>query len=150
MDEPLKFATRDEFRAWLQANGESSSGVWLLFGKPGGPSTLKAGEALEEALCFGWIDGQMRRIDEGSYRKYFAPRRKDSAWSDKTRRSPRSSSGAARWPIPAEGRWKSPRKTAAGTLRRHRTSPRSTSRPWSRCSKATSRLMRTTWPCPLR
>ncbi len=85
MDEPLKFATRDEFRAWLQANGESSSGVWLLFGKPGGPSTLKAGEALEEALCFGWIDGQMRRIDEGSYRKYFAPRRKDSAWSDKNK-----------------------------------------------------------------
>lgn len=60
-------------------------GVRLLFGKPGGPSTLKAGEALEEALCFGWIDGQMRRIDEGSYRKYFAPRRKNSVWSDKNK-----------------------------------------------------------------
>ncbi len=50
---------REEFRKWLSGNCLSASGVWLLFGKTGGSKTIKAGEALEEALCFGWIDGQM-------------------------------------------------------------------------------------------
>lgn len=85
MDEALVFATRDEFRAWLRERGDASDGVWLLFGKPGGPKTLRAAEALEEALCFGWIDGRMQRIDEDSYRKYFAPRRRNSVWSDKNK-----------------------------------------------------------------
>lgn len=44
-----------------------------MFGKPGDPKTLMASEAQEEALCFGWIDGRMQRIDDASYRKYFAP-----------------------------------------------------------------------------
>ena len=78
MDDELTFSTRDEFRAWLGDNGEASGGVWLVFGKSGGPKTLKASEALEEALCFGWIDGRMQRIDDASYRKYFAPRRTNS------------------------------------------------------------------------
>lgn len=63
MAELLEFAAREEFRAWLSENCRTSPGVWLLFGKAGGPRTLKAGEALEEALCFGWIDGQMESID---------------------------------------------------------------------------------------
>lgn len=48
--------------------------------------TLKAEEALEEALCFGWIDGQFDRIDETKYLKYFAPRRKGSRWSEKNKK----------------------------------------------------------------
>ena len=64
MDELLRFEDRAAFRAWLSENCRSSDGVWLLFGKAGGPRTVKAGEALEEALCFGWIDGQMQRIDD--------------------------------------------------------------------------------------
>ena len=59
MEEELTFSTREEFRAWLRAHGEAGGGVWLVFGKPGGRKTLKASEALEEALCFGWIDGRM-------------------------------------------------------------------------------------------
>ena len=55
---------RKEFRKWLEVHCLSEEGVWLLFGKAGGPRTVKAGEALEEALCFGWIDGQMQSIDE--------------------------------------------------------------------------------------
>ena len=51
-----QFVSRDEFRKWLEENSMSSGGIWLLFGKPGGPKTIKASEALEEALCFGWID----------------------------------------------------------------------------------------------
>ncbi len=81
----LLFASRDEFRNWLQDNCLSSGGVWLLFGKAGGPTTVKASETLEEALCFGWIDGQMRSIDDETYIKYFAIRRKNSKWSDKNK-----------------------------------------------------------------
>ena len=60
-------------------------GVWLLFGKAGGPKTIKAGEALEEALCYGWIDGQMQSLDDKSYVKYFSMRRENSKWSDKNK-----------------------------------------------------------------
>ena len=63
----------------------SNDGVWLLFGKPGGPKTVKASEALEEALCFGWIDGQMQAVDDKSYIKYFSMRRNNSKWSDKNK-----------------------------------------------------------------
>jgi len=79
----MLFALREDFRAWLEANCLADEGVWLVLGKPGGPKTLTAQEALEEALCFGWIDGQMKSVDEKSYRKYFAQRRKKSEWSAK-------------------------------------------------------------------
>lgn len=86
MSDYLHFAARNEFRDWLIANGTSSDGVWLLFGKSGGPKTLKAAEALEEALCYGWIDGQLKRLDETSYIKYFSMRRANSKWSDKNKK----------------------------------------------------------------
>ena len=85
MNDYLQFVSRDEFRRWLTENCVSSGGVWLLFGKAGGPKTIKASEALEEALCFGWIDGQMRSIDGKSYVKYFAMRGKNSKWSEKNK-----------------------------------------------------------------
>jgi len=85
MTEYLLFTSRDEFRNWLQENCLTSGGVWLLFGKPGGPKTVTAHEALEEALCFGWIDGQMQSIDDKTYIKYFSMRRKKSKWSDKNK-----------------------------------------------------------------
>lgn len=81
----LQFADREAFRRWLEGHHGDGGGVWLLFGKAGGPGTLKAAEALEEALCFGWIDGQMRRIDDLSYKKYFSRRRENSRWSAKNR-----------------------------------------------------------------
>ena len=85
MSEILEFADREEFRSWLSEHCRSSAGVWLLFGKAGGPKTVKAGEALEEALCFGWIDGQMQSLDEKTYRKYFSLRREKSKWSEKNK-----------------------------------------------------------------
>ena len=85
MSEYLQFVSRGEFRSWLEINGTSSAGVWLLFGKSGGPKTMKASEALEEALCFGWIDGQMRSLDDASYIKYFSQRRVNSNWSEKNK-----------------------------------------------------------------
>jgi len=83
----LQFISRNEFRDWLRDNCETSDGVWLLFGKPGGPKTIKANEALEEALCFGWIDGKIQSIDDKTYGKYFSIRRKNSKWSDKNRKT---------------------------------------------------------------
>lgn len=85
MKDILKFENREDFRKWLYDNCLSEAGVWLLFGKKGGPKTLGAGEALEEALCFGWIDGQMQSIDDKSYKKYFSMRRDKSKWSEKNK-----------------------------------------------------------------
>ena len=56
-----------------------------ILGKAGGSKTIKAGEALEEALCFGWIDGQMQSLDDKTYRKYFSQRRGKSKWSEKNK-----------------------------------------------------------------
>ena len=85
MSNILEFSDRNDFRSWLSDNCLSKDGVWLLFGKAGGPKTIKAGEALEETLCFGWIDGQMQSIDEKSYQKYFSQRRENSKWSEKNK-----------------------------------------------------------------
>lgn len=85
MSDVMEFAGREEFRKWLSENCRTSAGVWLLFGKAGGPKTVKAGEALEEALCFGWIDGQMQSIDDKTYKKYFSVRREKSKWSEKNK-----------------------------------------------------------------
>lgn len=85
MNDLIQFENREEFRKWLFEHCRSNDGIWLLLGKPGGPKTIKAGEALEEALCFGWIDGQIKSIDEKSYKKYFSMRRKNSKWSQKNK-----------------------------------------------------------------
>lgn len=84
--EHLIFETREDFRRWLEDNCRSSGGVWLLFGKAGGEKTLTATEALEEALCFGWIDGQMKSLSDTAYIKYFSERRKNSKWSEKNKK----------------------------------------------------------------
>ena len=81
----LLFATRDDFRQWLSENAGTSDGVWLILGKTKAVATLTANDALEEALCFGWIDGQMKSIDDTKYRKYFARRLAKSPWSEKNK-----------------------------------------------------------------
>lgn len=116
----LQFETKEQFRSWLAENTDGA-GVWLLFGKKGGPQTLTAGEALEEALCFGWIDGQMEKIDDTRYRKYFAPRRSDSPWSEKNRGIAEKLTAAGRMTeaglarineAKADGRWSVPKRQA--------------------------------------
>ncbi|NLE07841.1 MAG: hypothetical protein GX631_01135, partial [Dehalococcoidales bacterium] len=82
----MLFTNRSEFREWLTKNARSDEGIWLIFSKKGNPATLTAGEALEEALCFGWIDGQMKSIDNTSYLKYFKQRRATSNWSEKNKK----------------------------------------------------------------
>ncbi|MBU5365648.1 YdeI/OmpD-associated family protein [Enterococcus devriesei] len=85
MEEALIFETRAAFRKWLTKNAATSKGVWLTLSKTKRLKTLKASEALEEALCFGWIDGLMKKVDEDSYLKYFSLRRKNSKWSQKNK-----------------------------------------------------------------
>lgn len=81
----LIFETRELFREWLEHYGQTSDSVWLIFSKNDTLKTLSAHEALEEALCFGWIDGQMQFIDDDRYKKYFSHRRAKSNWSEKNK-----------------------------------------------------------------
>jgi uncharacterized protein YdeI (YjbR/CyaY-like superfamily) len=85
MDEPLLFEDREAFRTWLVQNHRVNPGIWLVLGKAGRLKTLSSDEALEEALCFGWIDGLVKSIDDQKYIKKFTPRRKRSAWSERNR-----------------------------------------------------------------
>lgn len=78
----LAFETQEEWRIWLEKNHEISNGIWMqFFKKATGIQTIVYAEALDEALCFGWIDGQTRSLDEKSYLQRFTPRRKKSIWS---------------------------------------------------------------------
>jgi uncharacterized protein YdeI (YjbR/CyaY-like superfamily) len=86
MNDRLTFENRETFRNWLLQNHHVSKGIWVVFGKGGKLNTVKPDEALEEALCFGWIDGQIKRIDDTHYIKKFTPRRKRSAWSERNKK----------------------------------------------------------------
>jgi uncharacterized protein YdeI (YjbR/CyaY-like superfamily) len=75
-----------EWRDWLDAHGTVEREIWLIFFKKGtGKTGVSYQAAVEEALCFGWIDGQMKGIDDESYALRFSPRRKRSAWSQTNR-----------------------------------------------------------------
>ncbi|MGJ9406769.1 YdeI family protein [Nesterenkonia aurantiaca] len=73
------------WRAWLDQHEDSSEGVWLVMAKKGvtSPTSLGYAEALQEALCSGWIDGQRRARDESTFLQRFTPRRKASIWSQR-------------------------------------------------------------------
>ncbi len=87
MKQQLLFRDREEFRNWLGENHDTSPGIWLILGKSGKLETVKAEEALEEALCFGWIDGLIKSIDDSRYLKKFSRRRTGSKWSVKNRKT---------------------------------------------------------------
>lgn len=73
----------DAFRDWLRENGAVSDGVWLVLAKKGttDPTSLTYAQALDEALCEGWIDGQKRTRDAATFVQRFTPRRRNSPWS---------------------------------------------------------------------
>ena len=78
----LAFASEAEWEAWLDAEHATSDGVWLKFAKKGsGVETVVYAEALDVALCYGWIDSQVARLDERFYLQKFTPRRARSKWS---------------------------------------------------------------------
>ncbi len=82
----LAFETPEAWAAWLRENHESAPGVWIRIAKKASaiPSVTRA-QALEEALCHGWIDGQAKSLDETYYRQKYTPRRTRSLWSKRNR-----------------------------------------------------------------
>jgi uncharacterized protein YdeI (YjbR/CyaY-like superfamily) len=81
-DAPLAFETAREWEAWLERHHETSDGIWLrIFKKGSSEKTVTYAEALDAALCYGWIDGQKRAFDDASFLQRFTPRRARSVWS---------------------------------------------------------------------
>lgn len=82
----LLFANRAAFRKWLSAHHASTPGVWLRIAKARSPlRSVTYAEALDVALCFGWIDGQKKSHDADSFLQKFTPRQKRSPWSKRNR-----------------------------------------------------------------
>jgi uncharacterized protein YdeI (YjbR/CyaY-like superfamily) len=78
----LSFASAADWEAWMEANHDSSEGVWLKLAKKGsGIPSVTLAEALEVCLCFGWIDGFRKALDDDYYLQRYTPRRPRSKWS---------------------------------------------------------------------
>lgn len=81
--EHIFFENRETFRNWLGKNHKESPGIWMIYYKKHTDTRcIEYREALEEALCFGWIDSTLRRIDDERYVRKFTPRTNTSNWSD--------------------------------------------------------------------
>jgi uncharacterized protein YdeI (YjbR/CyaY-like superfamily) len=80
--ENLFFNNRDEWRFWLEQNHLTSNGIWIIYVKKHiEKEKLSYNDAVEEALCFGWIDSQIKTIDKDHYMQKYTPRRNGSVWS---------------------------------------------------------------------
>jgi uncharacterized protein YdeI (YjbR/CyaY-like superfamily) len=80
--EILMFKDRREWRRWLSRNGGKSKGVWVAIRKKNSKiEGMRYLEAVEEAICHGWIDSTVRRLDEDRFIQWYSPRKKDSVWS---------------------------------------------------------------------
>lgn len=80
--ETIRFEQAADFEAWLEANGASSTGLWVELAKKGsGLASIDYATALEAALCFGWIDGQKRSLDDACWLQRFTPRTPRGRWS---------------------------------------------------------------------
>ncbi|APU17574.1 MULTISPECIES: YdeI/OmpD-associated family protein [Actinoalloteichus] len=84
-EQPLVIPDAADWRAWLEVNENVSDGVWLVLAKKGtvAPTTLTYSQALDEALCSGWIDGQRKGRDDATFLQRFTPRRRRSIWSQR-------------------------------------------------------------------
>ncbi|HEU4864684.1 MAG TPA: YdeI/OmpD-associated family protein [Actinomycetota bacterium] len=79
---PVFFADREAFRAWLDEHHGTASELWMgLYKRGSGRPSISWPEAVDEALCFGWIDSVRQRIDDDSYMNRFTPRKPNSNWS---------------------------------------------------------------------
>jgi len=81
--EQIHFSTHESFRSWLVDNHNKSLGIWIIFYKKHvNIECIAYNEALEEALCFGWIDSLIKRIDNDKYARKFTPRTNKTKWSE--------------------------------------------------------------------
>ena len=77
-----QFLDRNKWRKWLEENHSSQKEIWVVIHKKvSGKKGLKYEEAVEEAICFGWIDGKMQSVDDIRFRQRFSPRKRNSLWS---------------------------------------------------------------------
>ena len=87
IDKSFYAPSRETWRAWLTGHSAAETEVWLIYYKAGtGQPSIPYEDSVEEALCFGWIDSLIQRIDEQKYARKFTPRRPGSAWSDTNKR----------------------------------------------------------------
>jgi uncharacterized protein YdeI (YjbR/CyaY-like superfamily) len=83
----LEARTLEQWRSWLAAHHGSEPEVWLVFYKKHtGQESVTYGDALDEALCFGWIDSLVKRLDDDRFARKFTPRKPDSKWSSANRK----------------------------------------------------------------
>jgi uncharacterized protein YdeI (YjbR/CyaY-like superfamily) len=109
--EPLDFASAAQWRRWLERNHARSDGEWVYMYKKGAAKKgLRYTDALDEALCWGWIDGQVRAVDADRFRQRWTPRRKSSTWSDTNKAKVKR--------LIAEGRMAAPGLAAVAAARR--------------------------------
>jgi len=81
------FKSRKEWRVWLDKNHDKEPGIWLVFYKVKvNKESVKYDEAVEEALCFGWIDSTVKRIDDEKHMQKYTPRKENSNWSSKNKK----------------------------------------------------------------
>ncbi len=115
----VEMKNRAAWRRWLQRHHATADGVWLVFYKKHtGTPTVVYAEALDEALCFGWIDSTVNRLDDARYMQRFTPRRRGSGWSEVNKRRVAQLIDAGRMreaglrevdAAKADGRWAKPR-----------------------------------------
>lgn len=78
----IEVKDRKEWRAWLAENHDREYEIWVIYYKKAtGIPSIEYGDSLDEALCYGWVDSLIRRVDEQKYARKFTPRRDDSKWS---------------------------------------------------------------------
>src|SRR5256885_14789235 len=83
----LYVTSRDDWRAWLEKNHETEKEVWLIYYKKHtNRPRIPYDDAVEEALCFGWIDSIVQKIDDERYAQKFTPRKSSSKWSESNKR----------------------------------------------------------------
>jgi uncharacterized protein YdeI (YjbR/CyaY-like superfamily) len=110
--EPRLFKTASAWRAWLARNGGRAKEIWLAYYKKGtGKRSVTYSEALDEALCFGWIDSTIRRLDDERYMQRWTPRHPTSIWSQANK--------ARISRLTAEGRMAEPGSASVRTARRN-------------------------------
>lgn len=112
----IDIRTRRAWRAWLSTHHASSPGIWLVFHKNhAGVTSIAYEDAVRAALCFGWIDSLVKRLDDDRYARKFTPRKPASKWSDINR---------TRWAeLDAAGLLAAPGRAAAPTGNRYATHP---------------------------
>lgn len=115
-EELLDVRDRRAWRVWLRDHHAEQEEIWLVFHKKHtGVTCLSYEDAVCEALCYGWIDSILRRIDDDRYARKFTPRRSDSKWSDSNRRRYRELESAGR--LAAAGKERSPTEKSGNAPR---------------------------------